>query len=649
MTIEISVTNVSGTGSLANSEMFGGNFLATRDFINPRPEESQFYKAVETLGVTTLRYPGGSITENDLDLSNPNGAGLNGAELVPMDDFFTMCESLGASAVIVIPTERYLSEHVDANGNRYEAVDAREVSEFIRNALRLAEEHGVEINSFEVGNEWWGRMSATEYGRVASRLAVILQGTINQSDSEVQGNRLDPEILIQVGHLANADQETKDIFSQFDGLLEQAAVDGLVTHRYLHGEFDDILSPGVHRPYYGQFDYWDSLASAHDAMQGLSRNVTEWNIVGDSRYESGLRSSSALIKMFEELCASRVDSASIWAINQNNNQNLTLSSGLPGTSFSGLSLNGAAFELLANSVVDRELLKVDAGYGAEHAVSVSAWGGDDERIIFLSDRSGRGDDIKLDVKAWSSDAQLVQVEILGVADGQDRTDPNATPSVVVSQWISISSLKWVNFHLDAWETAKVTILDRGAGLNVDMIFVDTAVYTSKGVFLGTPFGDSIAMSFGDDKCEAGSGNDTLFGRDGNDRLLGGYGNDLIVGNNGIDLLSGGSGSDTIRANDNDTAYGSSGDDFLFISNGNPKAFGGGGADTFIVCEGALDAIITDYNAEQDHIRFDTEAERVSDLSIQTVSRGIRISGDDWSVILRGASLDDINPSDWLFG
>lgn len=648
MAINISVDDVAEVGATVNREMFGGNFLATRDFINARPEASQFYQAASALGITALRYPGGNITENDLDISNPDGIGLNGIEFVPMTKFFEMCESIEASVVIVVPTERYLSESFDQKGNRHENVNVFEVANYIRHAMKLAEEHGVKIDSFEIGNEWWGKMSATEYGRVASRLASVVQATINKSGSEVQGKKLDPEILIQVGHLANADQETHDIFNQFDRSFEQNAVDGIVTHRYLNGDFDKIMSPGVLRPYYGQFDVWDQLANQSGVMTGLSRNVTEWNIVGDSIYETGLKSASALIRMFEEMCASGVNAASIWAINQNNNQNLTGSTGLPGSVFTGLSANGAAFELMANSITGMKLLTFNSTSSFDPPVSISAWGRDNETVVFCSDRSGDRVEINFNVNDWSADARMVQVEILGVARGMDSTDPNAIPELMILQSFGNGPLNRLKFSLDPWETAKITILDYGTGMNIDLISVDTKVKTFGGTLYGTIFDDNISLSSGDDRCEAGRGNDTVLGGAGNDTLRGGYGQDFIAGSHGSDLLNGGAGNDTLYGGGFDTIYGSRGDDKIFLSKGSAKAFGGSGQDSFTLSNDCWKAIIADFDENQDVLIFNTDASRPSDIDITEAKNGIILSWGDGSVILRGVSAENILPSDWIF-
>lgn len=62
-------------------------------------------------------------------------------------------------------------------------------------------------------------------------------------------------------------------------------------------------------------------------------------------------------------------------------------------------------------------------------------------------------------------------------------------------------------------------------------------------FLGTPEGDFLQGTAGDDKILALRGNDTLKGTQGNDTLLGSGGNDLLFGSYGKDILTGGRGRD----------------------------------------------------------------------------------------------------------
>ncbi len=92
--------------------------------------------------------------------------------------------------------------------------------------------------------------------------------------------------------------------------------------------------------------------------------------------------------------------------------------------------------------------------------------------------------------------------------------------------------------------------------------------------LGTPAGDTITGTVGNDVIRAfgdvdlisgGDGNDTLWGNDDGDTLAGDAGNDRIYGGNGDDLLQGGEGNDTLIGNlGDDTLAGGLGDDLYYV-------------------------------------------------------------------------------------
>ena len=56
-------------GAAAHPGLFGGNILAPRAHMTG---PQSYAEAIEALGVTTLRYPGGSLTEDLFDLRNPD-------------------------------------------------------------------------------------------------------------------------------------------------------------------------------------------------------------------------------------------------------------------------------------------------------------------------------------------------------------------------------------------------------------------------------------------------------------------------------------------------------------------------------------------------------------------------------------------------
>ena len=79
------------TGEVATSDLFGTNFLYSRDGAWQPGQVSQPYKAFASeVGLSIMRYPGGTMTEDTFDMENPNNTGnpLPGAKgLVPLSSF----------------------------------------------------------------------------------------------------------------------------------------------------------------------------------------------------------------------------------------------------------------------------------------------------------------------------------------------------------------------------------------------------------------------------------------------------------------------------------------------------------------------------------------------------------------------------------
>ena len=120
MTMQLSVSSI--LDQTVQPTTFGGNFLFNRDELGQG--SGDFNALANELGVDSLRYPGGAITEFMFDLENPDstvGYDINGdeQELVGLSDFFDFAETEGKSVTVVIPTRDFLSKAIDLNGNRF--------------------------------------------------------------------------------------------------------------------------------------------------------------------------------------------------------------------------------------------------------------------------------------------------------------------------------------------------------------------------------------------------------------------------------------------------------------------------------------------------------------------------------------------------
>ncbi|WP_297537590.1 calcium-binding protein [Roseovarius sp.] len=181
------------TGTVVTPDMFGTNLTITTDISLRDKVLDRFTEAK----ITSLRFPGGSITESHFDISDIAGGSHertvgsfeNSGELdlIAFSDFLDFSASLGTSTTLVIPTAVGFSQSAGEAllagnyGDRLVSVEyLQDVADFVAMAVTEAAEAGVQIDAFEIGNEFWGsgRMAAREYGNLAAAVAQTVENTL---------------------------------------------------------------------------------------------------------------------------------------------------------------------------------------------------------------------------------------------------------------------------------------------------------------------------------------------------------------------------------------------------------------------------------------------------------------------------------------
>lgn len=564
------------TGTAATNDLFGANFLFSRDGAWQPGEVSRAYQgfAWET-GLSTLRYPGGTMSEEKFDMANPNDMGdtAEGKKgLVPLSGFLEYAASIGATATIVIPTYRLFTDQFDPTGQRIIDPEAEGlVREFIQFTLQEANAAGTKIAGFELGNEWWVdnteifgfRMTPVEYGRIANFLAKIVQEEIDDYNyNEASWNRMDPDIVVQVGPGGNAEwysraqlgipdvgtgptiSATEAIFHQITDPLSRAAIDGILTHRYLKGT-DEAISGWAYKP----FTYWESLAKATSGFkEDFRKYVTEWNVSATNATEIGLKQFDSMVLLAREMMIADVDIANVWAVQQNNATKLIYNTGLKDVPYAGLTFGGTAFDMMAAQLPD---LRVIQNSGTLAGLQCIMFGSDSKVVYFLTNKTGalRNDSFnKLTVPAGTTHVSIYEVTV--GADGR--------PTVTVRTYPLDELPSNVSLELSIDENVMMVFSKGDNGATIEG-------YDLADNLIGTVGSDSISGGILDDTITGSGGNDTIWGEVGNDLLFGGDGDDSIVGGSGNDLIYGGAGDDFIEgAWGTDTIFGGTGNDTLSL-------------------------------------------------------------------------------------
>ncbi len=448
-------------GAAATPDLFGGNILAPRtDMTGP----GSYAEAVQALGVTTLRYPGGSLTESYFDLAKPdadfaieNETGER-TDFMPISDIMAYSAQTDAPVSLVLPTRQELSpRYFDDNGDRQEDVAEDLLRDFIRDVVTGTYGEG-NVVSFEIGNEYWGsgRMNAVEYGRVAAEMTRIvdselmsLQGAYPEaadieilvqmgtnfgesSLDEAYDGLTDPEIIADVNATYGLDIapnarvdwteiNNRIVIEQFDA-AELEAVDGVIAHVYSRG------SDLPHTRYFAL----DQIEDTWQAIDpDLEIHVTEWNLrSGASNLtrgeDYGLYQAHEMLELVETFMAEGVDAAQVWPLIQNSASSLSL-----GSEFTGSTPPGEMFAMLSENLPGMAMLDFtpsEARDGELEAGGLEVHGfadGTDLLFYIYAPQDAGVVNSGVDISALVADVGAVQVSVLGVAPGQNPGDTEA--------------------------------------------------------------------------------------------------------------------------------------------------------------------------------------------------------------------------------
>lgn len=629
-----------------HEEMLGVNFVTSNDFEFVNNETN--FALLESIGTTSMRFPGGSITEDhfaeaafltgnwEASTSTYRGETVT---LTPMSAFFEIAGSSGNSVQLVLPTRVAFEQSAGqalASGNfgsrtAIEADYLEHIDQFITESLRLAQLNGVTIDRFEIGNEFWGsgEMSAAEYGHLAGVLSNYLGRTHPEIDLFVQivssanffsptSNTpvyLEPDgtgdyIIHQTSEFAsglpqgwlagtipgvgNARSNNLAIANEFKavhGAVEN--LDGAVTHVYFSDGFAGID---------GEQDYslrtaFDHFSTAVSATNELDYLISEWSPRRtDAR---GLDYAHTMIEAFFELTSNGVDAASAWPLTFANPN--TLGRILIDTNEGDLSFGGVAFSWLSNTVG----LKPMFDYEVSGEIDIHGYGDDSTLLSYVAERSGEPSaPISIYFGRFGfSESAFVTVIRLWSNDGTH--DNNAADPLLSYDDGFVTLGNTVSLNLAPYELAMVTLQAITDG--------DDQIFGSLG-------NDSIKGANGNDTLKGDDGDDALRGEGGNDVLDGGNGDDLLSGGIGHDVLTGGSGEDEIFGyTGDDTIFGGEGDDLLKGESGNDVVTDGSGADAIELGDGMdLLKLFGDTFHTADHFAFNVS-------SINQVGTGVLVN------------------------
>ncbi|SEQ65254.1 hypothetical protein [Thalassovita taeanensis] len=476
--------------------MFGANILSTRDDLG---EAGTYDDICESLGISVIRYPGGTLTERYFDLSNPNQDTAvdvtNGNEipLLPYGEFMAYAEDADIAVNIVLPTTSYLSEETDANGHRFAQIDEAEVRGFIQSTLN-GEFGAPDIRSFEIGNEYWGvGMSSLEYGRVAARMSEIIDEELNSHPNAILFTETD--VIVQMGtnygtagldgdyaHLTNVEDQiaalnedyglalddshvsnsgqivwarvaNEIIIGEFDTSSEQMAIDGVVSH---------IYSRGPEIPNSRYFDLATVESTWEKAIPDLERHVTEWNVSSRSAAfergeDFGLLQAHEILNVAEAMNLFDVEAAYVWPVQQNNNTTLSGDEG-----DLDLRVPGEMFRMMKQNLTDTRPVDLTGGAGRETEeqtpdADIHMFQGQDRIVFYVASTTGEQAETMIDLSGIVTDPGQVTATRLGVAPGEAPGDGASQAAVTGLSQDAVLQDGVLMADLNAYEILEVVL------------------------------------------------------------------------------------------------------------------------------------------------------------------------------------------------
>ena len=533
---------MSNSRTSVSSDMFGVNTLIHRDNLG---DTGKLPETIDKIDATVLRYPGGTVTEEFFDLSNPNKTtgtsrftGKLESDLLPLSDFLSYAAQADKEVLLVLPTFQYFDPVTRGLTPGAEA----EVRSFIRNLLSGV--YGqASISGLEIGNEWYQdrfTWSAVEFGRLQAKMA----DWVNEEAGRLN---IDVPIFVQAGRGdddGNGIQDNLELASAFDQ-NSIAAVDGLISHVYIATSSTDpmILGGSV-------ADRFTSIDTAWSGRFGrsFSQVVTEWN-VGESGPTTstinGLMRSAPLLKLFATMVNSGVDLASIWTAQ--NSSPAALAGPESGTSM--LTPTGLLFRMLASYLPGTEMNPIDSS-SVLKAANGSSIGYcysfvDDGRTVLVVS-SGVNDTVSVTMRVAGaiSSASHVFGLLLGAPDGDTGTQFRSNGQIEIRSLGelegSVAGDGMLDVLLAPFETIMI-VVSNGTPVTIE---ADPQSSVSDNI-IGSDFHDTLKGYLGDDTIHGMAGDDEISLGQGRDVAYGGAGDDKFIVEDDFASVDGGAGSDLL--------------------------------------------------------------------------------------------------------
>lgn len=570
-------------------EMFGAIQTGFHGF-------KDFEEQSNVLGVTHIRWPGGTISELRQDIYDLNLPELYDATHLYAEDAtrirpglsemlkYTVSE--GKSFSMIVPTFRY-TDQIDRG------VD--DLSNFLTRLL--AGHYGSLPNdlTIEIGNEYCTSQNFSqhpeEYGRVASTLVEAASQVI--SDSTLNPDDVSIKIAVQMGYSSQDDMAIRGAFTP-EAL---SSIDSLVVHalpinlRNLNAPIDggtngdEQLSLVERTDFY--FKAWTEAISAAGGRPDPELYLSAWTVGAPAHDSSevlleyqdyGLPGASVALELFSGFASIGADKAAFWGLDVDNLNHFINDEG----DLVQISPTGAMFSMLRESIVGLSPMQSFQPHSREDSLIIHSFGGNNKIVIYASANSvpDNGLTTRIDLSALT-DPRLESVRTLTAELPPEHNGfkGSAEQELFEVGVISKSSAEMHDGVVELRILQPYAVYELTFQTSEDFPLAGISIRTD---IEGTTEDDKIQGTDNEDRIIGLNGDDVINGKDGDDSIIAGAGNDDVNSGRGNDFVAGWAGNDTILGHDgDDLLYGNKGDDVISGDAGNDKISGGIGDDTLV--------------------------------------------------------------------
>lgn len=466
--------NANQAGRSVQKEMFGANIVYTWSNFD------QLDQIENQANFSGIRFPGGSVTENELNLLNPDQyLSFDSAGVVPENKtigrFIEKVNQYNWTAIFVLPTKRYVNQEI---------IGASEVKQYVKNILQgtygnISQNRTIH---FEIGNEFfWGndKITGSEYGKVALAHISAIEEAISESNSTYK-----IEISVQSG---TTDDEAKAVALEFHNQPQASAIDFLTWHWY----------PGRTEIQLGMWNFYGKNVTLSERLEDIRTQwvnhaqvnvpffLSEYNIrnANNSTFDHGLKNPMGVMSIFAESVRANTTMTTIWP---------TISAKSLRTRLYNLNatptFNGVYYNWMEQYIQNKQIVNGIQNNTYTNATSfrsqgayVQAFVSDNEMVIFVHGTEHGKKQFRIDVEGFEIEKRKA-CRMLYTTAGQEN-NPDA-PAKVRRIWPKIwgngSKLTFTLNRDSKYEVARIVLKGKRTSIEHTTMAMDSIVLpTSK--------------------------------------------------------------------------------------------------------------------------------------------------------------------------